>query len=129
MKLISTFPGQVALTLLAITAAGFYPVTVYGSEEVFRAAVAGAVMATCNVLAGYASIRYSVGKSLTTFLKFVLGGMGIRLAVLAGVLVVLIRSFGFHPVALVSSLGVFYVAYLTIEVLFIQKHLSIRQSN
>ena len=129
MKISTSFPGQVALTLAAITAAGFYPMSVYASGEVIRAAVAGAVMATCNVLAGYASIRYATGKPMGTFMKFVLGGMGIRLMVLTAALLVLVRYMAFHGVALVASLGVFYVAFLALEILFIQKHLNIRQSN
>ena len=129
MKLISTFPGQVALTLSAISTAAVYPLAEYASGEVIRSAVAGSVLATCNVLAGYASIRLSVGKSMSTFMKFVLGGMGVRLLILSVVIILLIRSFGFHPVALVVSLGVFYAAFLTIEILFIQKHLNTRQSN
>lgn len=129
MKLFATFPGQVTVTLCAITALGLYPMMVYASGDVFRAAVAGGLMATLNVLAGYATIRYSIGKSMDTFLKYVLGGMGVRLLVLAGTLVILIRAFGFHPTALVASLGVFYVAYLAIEILFIQKNLNLRQSN
>ena len=86
-------------------------------------------MATVNVLAGYAAIEYSVGRSMNTFMKFVLGGMGVRLVVMAGVLLLLIRVFGFHPTVLVASLGVFYVAYLALEVLFIQKKLNVRQSS
>jgi hypothetical protein len=95
---------------------------------VVSAAIAGGVMATLNVLAGYAAIAYSLGKSMNTFMKYVLGGMGVRLFAMAGLLLLLTRVFGFHATALVASLGVYYLAYLAIEVLFIQKQLNVRQS-
>ncbi len=117
------------LTGGVISAVGFYPLAAWGPPGVVGAAVAGGIMATANVLAGYAAIQYSVGRSMNTFMKFVLGGMGVRLAVMAGVFILLIRVFGFHPTALIASLGVFYVAYLALEVLFIQKKLNVRQSN
>ena len=115
--------------MFAIGAAGMYPLMAWATPEVVSAAVAGGVMATLNSLAGYAAIEYSVGKSMNTFMKFVLGGMGVRLFAMAGVLLLLIRVFGFHATALVASLGVFYLAYLTLEVVFIQKKLNIRQSS
>jgi hypothetical protein len=110
-----------------IVAAGAYPLVAWGSPEAVKASVAAAVMATLNVLAGYAAIEYSAGKSMSTFMKFVLGGMGIRLALMAGALIVLTKVFGFHAAALVAALGVFYLAYLTLEVVFIQRKLNVRQ--
>ena len=115
--------------MCAITAAGFYPLAAWGPPGAVSAAVAGGIMATLNVLAGYAAIEYSVGRSMNTFMKSVLGGMGVRLVVMVGVLLLLIRVFGFHPTTLVASLGVFYVPYLALEVVFIQKRLNVRQSS
>jgi len=68
-----------------------------------------------------------VNKSMNTFMKFVFGGMGVRLAVMTGLLVALIRLFGFHAAALIASLAVFYIAYLGLEIVFIQKKLGLRQ--
>ena len=115
--------------MCVISAAGSYPLAAWGPPGTFGAAIAGGIMATANVLAGYAAIEYSVGRSMNTFMKFVLGGMGVRLVVMAGLLLLLIRVFGFNPTVLVASLGVFYVAYLALEVLFIQKKLNVRQSS
>ncbi len=122
-----SFPKQVFLTCGSICAVSAYPLATYGNGEVTKAALAGGIIATLNILAGYAAIQYSVGRSMNTFMKFVLGGMGVRLAAMAGVLVLLTMVFGFHPAALVASLGVFYVAYLVLEIFFIQKKLGMRQ--
>ncbi len=121
-----SFPKQVLLAVLLLCAIGWYPVTRSGSPEVVRAAIAGAVLAIVNVLAGYAAIEYAFGKSTTTFFKVVLGGMGVRIFALAGILVLLIKMFGFDPAALVISMGIFYMVFLALEILFIQKKVSIK---
>jgi Ca2+/H+ antiporter len=111
-----------------ITAAGAYPVVRWGTAEVVTASAAGAILATVNVLAGYAAIVRSLGRGMNTFMKYVLGGMGIRLFAMAGILLLLTRGFGFHVLALVTSLGIYYLAYLALEVIFIQTQLNVRQS-
>jgi hypothetical protein len=122
-----SFPKQVFLTCGSICAVSAYPLATYGTGEVQKAALAGGIIATVNILAGYAAIRYSIGRSMNTFMKYVLGGMGLRLAAMTGALVALVMVYGFHAVALVASLGVFYLAYLVLEIAFIQRSLGMRQ--
>ena len=129
MKIDWSFPRQIFLTLLILGCVGAYPVLMYGSADITRSALAGALLATLNVLVGYAAIEYSFGKSTTTFFKYVLGGMGIRMLVIALVLVLLIKVFRFHAAALVSTMGIFYVVYLTLEILFIQKKIGIKHQS
>ena len=129
MKIDWSFPKQVGLALFVISGLVAYPLLAYGTAEVLRAAVTGALLATINVLLGYAAIEYSFGKSTTTFFKYVLGGMGIRLMVMASALVLLIRVFQIHAGALVGSMGIFYVVFLTLEVFFIQKKVGIKHHN
>jgi len=124
-----SFPKQVFLTCGSICAVSAYPLAAWGNGEVQKAALAGGVIATLNILAGYAAIRYSVGRSMSTFMKYVLGGMGIRLVVMTGALAALVMGFGYHAAALVASLGIFYAAYLVLEIIFIQKNLGLRQDN
>jgi hypothetical protein len=118
------FPKQVFIALATVALIAAYPLVQYGTPEVLSAASAGAVLATLNVLAGFASIEYSRGKSTTVFFKAVLGGMGLRLLVMALVLVVLMKFLRFHALALVGSLGVLYMVFLALEVLYIQKKVS-----
>lgn len=127
MKIDWTFPKRVILTLLIVSVAASYPLAVYGIREVIIAIVLGAFLSTLNVLLGYAAIEYSFGKSATTFLKVVLGGMGIRLMLLLGTIVVLVRFFDVHVVGLVTSLGFFYIIYLALEILYIQKKVEQQQ--
>ena len=80
-----------------------------------------------NVLLGYAAIEYSFDKSMTTFLKFVLGGMGLRMAAMFGCFILLINFFHVHPSGLIASMGAWYIVFLTLEVLFIHKKVSFKQ--
>jgi hypothetical protein len=116
-----SFPRQVFIALLIVGCAGAYPLVKYGTSEVREAILIGALITTLNVLAGYAAIEYSYGKSMTSFIKYVLGGMGIRMIAMGAVLVVLIRVFGFHAEPLVWSIVFFYVLFLALEISFIQK--------
>ena len=120
------FPKQILFSLVVMGCLGSYPLVTYGTPEIIRSAITGALLATVNVLIGYAAIEYSYGKSTTTFFKYVLGGMGLRLLLMALVLVLLIKVLQFHVGSLVGSMGVFYVVFLVLEVLFIQKKVSIK---
>ena len=125
MKIDPGFPKQIAIAFAAITGLAAYPLSRFGTVEVIVAATTGAIISTINVLLGYLSIEYSLNKSYSIFLKAVLGGMGIRMLLMLGALLILIKLFGFHAVALTVSLLGFYVIYLIIEVIFIQRKLVI----
>jgi len=119
-----SFVRQVAVAIIVIACCAVYPLMIYASQEIVKASITGALMSIVNVLAGYAAIEYSFDRSYTTFLKMVLGGMGVRMAVMLGTLVVLIELFHFQAVALAISLLGCYSTFLVIEVLFIQKKLN-----
>lgn len=129
MKESMSFPKQIVIALVVVGGLGSYPLLSFANGEVIRAAIAGAALTTVNVLLGYAAVEYSFGKSTTTFFKYVLGGMGIRLFSMAALLVLLIKLWNFHAGALVGSMGIFYVVFLTLEVLFIQKTISIKHQS
>lgn len=121
-----SFPRQVVIVFAGCAALTAYPLFAHGSADVIRAVAAGALLSLVNVLAGYAAIEYSFDKSYTTFLKAVLGGMGVRLLVMLGCFVVMIEVLRFRVVPLVASLFGFYLIYLILEVMFIQKKMNKR---
>jgi hypothetical protein len=126
MKIDARFPRQVALTLCGVSALAAYPLSRYGSPEVITAAAIGALLSTVNVLLGFFAIEYAIDKSYTVFLKAVLGGMGIRMLLLLGAMLVLILVFHLHAVAFTVSLLGLYLIYLILEILFIQKKVLLR---
>jgi len=127
MKGAWSFPKQVFVVLLLSIVATAYPLVRFASDRFIAAAALGAALTTVNVLVGYAAIEYSIGKSAATFLKFVLGGMGVRMLLMALVIGLAIKMFDVDVVGLVSSIGVFYVIFLALEIFFIQKRVGSRQ--
>ena len=122
-----TFPGQVCIALIVICGLAAYPLFRYYTASVILAAAIGAALAAVNVMLGYAAIKYSMRKPANTFLISVLGGMGARLFVLAGILLVLIEFAKLEIVPLVASLGIFYVVFLVLEVVFVHKNITLKQ--
>jgi hypothetical protein len=102
----------------------FYPISEFATAEVIQGIIAGGVMSLINLLLGYAAIEISYERSHTTFLKYVLGGMGVRLMFMWGVLLVLIRLYHFHSASLMLSLLFFYVMNLVLEIFYLQKRVS-----
>jgi hypothetical protein len=126
IKFDTRFLKHIAIALVTTAGLAAYPLIRYGSAEVILATVIGAIISTINVLLGYLSIEYSLDKSYSTFLKAVLGGMGVRMLFMLAALLIFIKLFGFHAVALTVSLLGFYVIYLTLEVIFVQKKLVVK---
>jgi hypothetical protein len=103
-----------------------YPLAAFAQGDVRSAVAAGAALSTVNVMLGYGAIRYSFEKSHTTFLKAVLGGMGLRLLFMLGAFIALIAVYGMHPVALTVSLLGFYAVFMVLEIVFIQQRMTFR---
>ena len=119
-------PVQVVLVLVGAAALLAYPLAVYGSAEILTAVAVGALLSTVNVLAGYATIEFAFDKSPSLFLKAVMGGMGLRMLVMLCALTACIVLGGLHTVALTASLMGFYAVFLFLEILFIQRKVSLK---
>jgi hypothetical protein len=91
---------------------------------VIHGIIAGGVMSFINLLLGYVAIEISYERSHTTFLKYVLGGMVVRLMLMWGVLLILIRVYHFHSASLMLSLLFFYVMNLVLEIFYLQKRVT-----
>ncbi len=109
------------LTLLIIGGVAGAMLYAFGTDDMLIAAAVGAVLSTLNALAGFLAIEYAFDKSYTTFLKAVLGGMGVRMVVMLGALLALILLLRVHAVALTLSMLGFYLVYLILEILCIQR--------
>jgi hypothetical protein len=121
MKIDWSFPKRVLLTLVVFAAVGAYPFAVYATPEIRTGIVAGLVISVLNVFLGYLSIEYSFGKSTKTFMKAVLGGMGIRLVATMTAVLILLEVYDYHMISFVSSLLVFYFIFVLYEVLHVNR--------
>ena len=124
MKRLSGFPAQVAVGLCFAAAAAAYPLAVKGSADILLAVVVGALLSTVNALLGYLAIQLSFDKSYSVFLKVVLGGMGVRLALMLGALALLIGVAGLHAIALTASVLAVYFVFIVLEIMFVQRKFS-----
>jgi hypothetical protein len=129
VKIDKRFPLQVLSALVIIGIVSAYPLMRYGSSEVILAALVGVLLSTINVMLGFLAIEYSFEKSYTTFLKAVLGGMGVRMLIMLSALLVLIKVVGLHAVALTVSLLLLYLVFLVLEVFFIQRKVLVRNQH
>jgi hypothetical protein len=126
VNLRGNFPAQVAVVLLCALLLLAYPLAAFASGEVRTAVAAGAALGTVNVMLGYIAIRYSFDKSHSTFLKAVLGGMGLRLLFMLGAFTALIVGFGVQAMALTVSLLGFYAVFMVLEIVYIQRRMTVR---
>lgn len=126
LKIDGGFLRRIAVVIAVVGLLLAYPLAAYASREIILATVAGAVLSTINVLLGYLATEYSFQKSYSTFLKAVLGGMGVRMLLILGAMVILILQYRMNAVALTVSMFGFTVIYLVLEVLFIQKKVVVR---
>ncbi len=99
----------------------------YGSAEALRATTAAAIVSVVYLLVGYFSIEYSFDKDNITFLKFVMGGIGIRLFATATLVFLMIRYLSFQAFSLVVSLLYFYILNLGLEIYFLETKVKIHR--
>jgi len=128
MKIDTRFPLQIAGTLAVAALLGGYPLLNYGTADVVAGVLLGAGISTINVLLGFLAIEFSFSKSYTVFVRTVIGGMGVRLVIMLGLLALLIGIFRVHAFALAFSLLGFYAVFLLLEVLFIQRKVTLKNS-
>jgi len=126
VTMVKSFPAQVGAILLGAAALLGWPLAAYATADVREAVAAGAAVASANVLLGYMAIRYAIGRSYTTFLKAVLGGMGIRLLFMLGAFTHQLVAFRMHAVALTCSLLGFYAVFMVLEIVFLQRQMAAR---
>ncbi len=129
MKIDKRFPLQVLSALMIAGIVSAYPLMKYGSAEILLAVGVGAFLSTINVMLGFFAIEYSFERSYTTFLKAVLGGMGVRMALMLTALLVLIKFVGLHAVALTVSLLSLYLVFLVLELVFIQRKVLVKNQH
>lgn len=125
MKIDWAFLRLVGLYAAAI-AALIYPISQVVEGEVVQSAVAGGVMSVLHVLLGYFAVELGYQKKNTTFLKIVLGGMVVRMFLMAGGVLVLLKGYHYDAFSLMFSLLAYYVVNLVLEIYLLQKKVSVK---
>lgn len=119
-EILRSLPGQVLVVIGVVALGGLYPMITRFSRETNIAVVTGTMLSAVNIFLGYAAIEYSIGRSYTTFLKVVMGGMGIRMVVLLGSFLICLKIVGMPVIPLSAAMMSFYGVFLVLEILYIQ---------
>jgi hypothetical protein len=109
-----------------ITLLSWYPLAAYGTPAIVSSVVAAAVLSLLHLVSGYWAIEYSFDKPPTTFLKVVLGSMGVRLVVMSGAFVLLIKVYDMQVLPLMVALLFFYGVNLGLEIYYLQKKVKLK---
>ncbi len=127
MKLNWRFLRLVAYFYAGTCLVGCPLMLLYGSGAALRATTAAGLVSVAYLLVGYCSIEYSFDKDNITFLKFVLGGIAVRLFVTAGLVFLMIYYLAFQAFSLVVALLYFYILNLGLEIYFLESKVKIRK--
>lgn len=119
LKLVAVVFGGVAILVVV-------PLSIYSNRELVRSVVASGLASLFHLLLGYLFIEYGFDKTNTTFLKVILGGTLVRMFLLVGIVVLLVRVYQFQPMSLMVSLLLFYVLNLLLEVHLLQKKVALK---
>lgn len=98
-----------------------YPLFKFANFDFIRSFIVGFLISLGNSVLGLLIIKWSINKSNKEFFKLTLGSMGIRLFLIAGLILVLLKFLDFEMYGLVSSLLLFYFIFLFVEILFLSK--------
>lgn len=115
------FVFAVALGVVAIGGAAL------GSPETIEALMLSGGMCLVHIVLGIVILEWSFERPPTEFLKRVLGGMALRLALMLAILAVVLTVGNVHTPSLMLGLLGWYVLALVFEIAALQKKVSLKQ--
>jgi hypothetical protein len=127
VKIDWSFLKLVLFCVLGVVVLVVLPLSVYSSKEIVLSVVASGLASLIHLMLGYLFIEYGFDKPNTTFLKIILGGTFVRMLLLVGIVVLLIRVYQFHVMSLMISFLLFYVLNLVLEVHLLQKKVALKR--
>ncbi len=117
----------IAIVFLGVAVLVVVPLSIYTNRELVRSVIAAGLASLFHLLLGYLFIEYGFEKSNTTFLKVILGGTLVRMFLLVGIVLLLVRVYQFQTVSLMVSLLLFYVLNLFLEIHLLQKKVALKR--
>ncbi len=85
-------------------------------------------IALFHVLTGFYMSRWAFSKSSKLFISIVMGGMGIRMTLIAIVLVLLIQLVQIDVKLFMFTFGVYYVLFQMVEIYFINRGFQLKKA-
>jgi hypothetical protein len=117
-------PALVFPLLLVIS---FVSLSQYADDEIANSVLASGILCMFHLVVGFIILEAAFEKSPTSFLKRVLGGMGLRLSVMLIVLFFLIGMDSVDDTWLLLGLLGWYAIALGFEIMALQRKVASRQ--
>ena len=122
-KILNSFPVQVLSVLFLTLLVAAYPVFKYLSNWMIISIGVGCLLSLFNVLIGYIIIKKSLKKSTKSFFQYIIGGIGIRLFLIGGLVILFIKVIQLDEVGFLISMLTYYFLFLFMEVYYINRNL------
>src|SRR3990172_8237809 len=118
----SGFYKHSIIFILLFILVSIYPVSVYVSNNQFYSIISGYVIGLLNAIAGYKLNTIALTKSVKSFMVIVFGGMGLRMILIALIILILLYFVKLDEISLVASVFFFYILFVTIELFHLHKN-------
>lgn len=89
--------------------------------------LSGLGLALVHVLSGFYMSRWALAKPVKLFMSIVMGGMGIRLMLVAIVLVLMAKLVNIDLKLFVVAFGIYYLLFQIVEIYFINRGLQLKK--
>ncbi len=127
MKIDWAFLRLVTFCVLGVVVLAVLPLSIYSSKEIVQSVVASGAASLFHLLLGYLFIEFGFDKPNTTFLKIILGGTFLRMFLLVGVVLLLVRVYHFDALSLMISFLFFFILNLVLEIHLLQKKVALKR--
>ena len=121
---IKQFFRYTTLILISILVLATYPIYVYVGFVATLSFWLAMFLTYFNALVGYFYIDKYFSAAFNTFMKAVFSSMGLRLLLLAIIIVLILTTTSIHKISFTAGLFISYILFSIIEVIFIQKKAS-----
>jgi hypothetical protein len=115
------FVKYVLMAVVVVWLLALYPLFKFASSEFVKSFAVGSLISLINSVAGFILVKRGFERSNKEFLKLTIGSMGVRLFVIAGLVLFLLEVLNFEIYGLLISLLLFYFIFLAVEILYLNK--------
>ncbi|CUT03792.1 hypothetical protein [Candidatus Chrysopegis kryptomonas] len=115
------FVKYVLMAVVVVWLLALYPLFKFASSEFVKSFAVGSLISLINSVAGFILVKRGFERSNKEFLKLTIGSMGVRLFVIAGLILFLLEVLNFEIYGLLISLLLFYFIFLAVEILYLNK--------
>ena len=112
---------QVLIASIIVIAVSVYPVSLYASKNQVYSFITGYLISLMNAVIGYGLNEMAFKKPVKSFMVIVFGGMGLRIILVGLFLLIAVSFTNLNAFSLVGSVFVFYVLFVTLEILYLHK--------